>query len=224
MDVTNEFGLTQEQQESLPPPGDERREVLKARTDNLEQQIDEKTDHYAIDPAALEVDREIRNDLDKGYLDPSDSDPAYKYAWVQCKHPEDHPSRMVELKLAEKVQIPDGTWVRPWEVVGSNHKEAPKLQQTDGSRRIGDTLLMRCRKDYYALMELAKRKLTHQRNYGTDSGLVELAMRAGTEAGAATYNKYKSDANQSLFGNELQMRLDQAIRTGTLPGMEINRR
>ncbi len=218
MDVTNEFGLSQEQQVDLPPPGDERREVLKERTDNLQQQIDEKADHYAIDPAALEVDREIRHDLDQGCLTPSDADPAYKYAWVQCKHPEDHPSRMVELKLAERVQLPDGNWVRPWEVVGSKHKEALNLKQVDGSRRIGDTLLMRCRKDYYSLIELNKRKLNHQRNYGTDSALVDLATRAGTEAGTATYNKHKSDANQSLS------RLDQAIRTGTLPGMEINRR
>jgi len=227
MDVNqDEFGLPQQQEPNLPPPGDERREVLAKRKDNLEQQIDERSGQtFSIDPSKLEPDREILHDLDDDGLTPRKADPNYKYCWIQCRHPVDHPSRMVEQKLAEKVRLPNGDVIRPWQVVKGGDPDAAGFRiSAENTVVIGDVLLMRCRKDHYALLELRKRRTAHERSFGTDSALVDLALSAGTEAGAAAYNKHFSNANQTLFGNEFQMRLDNALRTGTIPGMEINRR
>jgi hypothetical protein len=227
MDIAqDQFGLPQQSVDpKLPPAGYKREEELKVRMDNLQQQIDERSEQtLAADPAALRPEREILNELDKGHLSISDADPNYHYAWVQCLHPADHPSRMVERKKAETVQLPDGSWVRPWEVIGSAHKEAQECKKADGTRRIGDVLLMRCRKDHYALLELSQRRKVHERNYGIDSDLVELALANDTEAGALTYNKYRDNANYHLRDKTFQTELDRRIRSGTLPGFEMNRR
>lgn len=226
MDVTqNEFGIPQPIQPNLPPPGDERREVLAARQDQLDQQIDEKSQQtFAVDPSKMEPDPEILGDIQKGFLDPPNADPNFKYAWTQCRHPVDHPSRMVESKLQERLQV-NGQWIHPWQVVMGTDPDAKGLRiSAENTCVIGDVLLMRCRKDYYALLEAERRRKTLERYYSADSGLVEVAMSAGAQGGEQAYNKYRDDANQSLFGNEFKMKLDNALRTGTLPGVHLNRR
>lgn len=221
----DEFGRSVEVSPNLPPPGDERQEVLKKRTDQLEEQIDQKSEQsFAIDPSKMEPDNEILKDIDKGFLHPPCADPKFEYAWVQCKHPEDHPSRMVETKLAEKVKV-GGKWIRPWAVVMGDEPDAKGLKKSaENTCTIGDVLLMRCRKDHYALLEMAKRRKSLERQYGTDSSLVEVALSYNAAGGEAAYNKYKDDANFSLFSNEFKMKLDNALRTGNLPGMQIPRR
>ncbi|HDZ26658.1 hypothetical protein LCGC14_0690100 [marine sediment metagenome] len=221
----DEFGLPQPIEPNLPPPGDERQEVLKKRTDQLEEQIDQKSNEsFAVDPSKMEPDNEILNDIDKGFLYPPCADPKFEYAWTQCKHPVDHPSRMVEIRLAEKIKV-NGEWKHPWSVVMGNDPDAKGFKvSAENTCTIGDVLLMRCRKDHYALLELAKRRKSLERQYGTDSSLVEVALSCNAAGGEAAYNKYKNDANFSLFGNEFKMKLDNALRTGNLPGMQINRR
>ena len=100
------------QEPTLPPPGDERREVLAARTDVLEEEIDKKSkDTFAVDPSKLEVDREVRYELDKGELDVSDKDPEYVYKWVQCESPRSNPSRLISQLQYRRVKV-NGTCIR----------------------------------------------------------------------------------------------------------------
>ncbi len=221
----DEFGRPVQVEPNLPPPGNERQEVLKKRTDQLEEQIDQKSDQFlAVDPAKMEPDNEILNDIDKGFLYPPSADPNFEYNWVQCRHPVDHPSRMVEIKLSEKIKV-GGKWVRPWKVVMGTDPDSKGLKiSAENTCTIGDVLLMRCRKDHYALLTLEKRRKTLERTYGTDSALVDIALSHNTTGGEEAYSKYKQDANFSLFGNALKMKLDNMVRTGNIPGLEINRR
>ena len=221
----DEFGRPVQVSPNLPPPGDARQEVLKQRTDQLEEEIDQKSNQFiGVDSSKMEPDNEILNDIDKGFLHPPCADPKFEYTWVQCKHPVDHPSRMVEIKLAEKIKV-NGEWKRPWQVVMGNDPDAKGFKvSAENTCTIGDVLLMRCRKDHYALLTLEKRRKTLERSYGTDSALVDMALSYNAAGGEAAYSKYKDDANFSLFGNEFKMKLDNALRTGNLPGMQINRR
>lgn len=221
----NEFGQPVQVSPNLPPPGDERREVLAERTDQLAQEIDQKSNQtFAVDPAAMEPDNEILNEIDKGFLYPPSADPKFQYNWIQCRHPVDHPSRMVETKLAEKVKV-NGKWIRPWKVVMGNDLDAKGLRiSAENTCVIGDVLLMRCRKDHYALLEMEKRRKTLERSYGTDSSLVDMALSYNAAGGEAAYSKYKEDANFTLHGNAFKMKLDNMVRTGNIPGLEINRR
>lgn len=214
----DEFGNPIQQEPNLPPAGYKREEELSRRQDQLDQQLDEKSQQsYAIDPSKMEPDREILNDLDKGFLTPPNADPNYKYAWIQCRHPVDHPSRMVETKLQERVKV-NGEWIRPWKVVKGTDSDGQGLPHTaENTCTIGDVLLMRCRKDHHALLDLEHRRKSYERYYSTDSNLVEVALQYGAAAGEDAYNKYRDNAN-------FKTKLDNALRTGTLPGVQFNRR
>ncbi|KKM62984.1 hypothetical protein LCGC14_1516180 [marine sediment metagenome] len=172
---------------NLPPAGYKREEVLAARTDILEEEIDERSkDTLAVDPSKLEVDREIRYDLDKGELDVTQADPNYVYRWVQCERPSSNPARMVDLLRYKSITY-NGQRYPTWEVVRGEMKEAREKKTALGTRQIGDTMLMRCHKNTYAIIEAEDRRKRANRQFGIDDRLVQLAESAGTKAGQQVY-------------------------------------
>ena len=211
---------------TLPPPGHQREETLKQRADQLEQ---EKAKYegmaYNIDPSKMNVDREIRYELEKGSLDIPNKDPNYVYTWVQCQYPMVNPTLKVEQKLARSVTIHKGSQsfkVPAWEIVTNRMPESKGLRiNATGHCQIGDTILMRCHKDVHRLIELKDRERKLQLRRNTDAQLLEQAARVQRRgykaaAGQDVYNKYRKDANDALDT------IDTMLREGTLPGININ--
>ena len=172
---------------NLPPAGYKREEYKAQNTDTLAEEIDKRSqDTLAVDPSKLEVDREIRYDLDKGELDVTESDPSYVYRWVQCERPSSNPSRMVDLLRYKSITY-DGKKYPTWEVVRGDTKEAREKKTALGTRQIGDTMLMRCHKNTFKIIEDEERRKRSNRQFGIDDRLVELAMSANTKAGQQVY-------------------------------------
>ncbi len=195
---------------NLPPAGYKREEELTKRTDILDEEIDKRSqDTLAVDPSKLEVDREIRYDLDKGELDVTESDPSYVYRWVQCERPSSNPSRMVDLLRYKSITY-QGKKYPTWEVVRGDMKEAREKKTALGTRQIGDTMLMRCHKNTYAIIEDEERRKRSNRQFGIDDRLVELAMSAGTKAGQQVYVDHGGQGSS-------EMNLD--IDTGNTPNI-----
>jgi hypothetical protein len=137
----------------LPPPGDARRETLKARQDTLEAAIAAMPDdHERLDPSRYRPIREVQGMLAEslrvGERQPiSGQLPDYEYCLVRFKEP----GSQVEIKETQEVwDSVAGCKVAVWEVVQGTMPEMAERRDVHGYRVIADTLLMRGRKDRVA--------------------------------------------------------------------------
>ena len=152
---------------TLPPAGHARKEVLKKRKDTLEHKAEEMAGQVevgAIDPKSFEVSREIGGRFDE--LQVVGALPQYAYKWVQIDYPTNSRGKMARLET-----------INGWEVVTGDMPEAPDLRQADGTRRLGDVILMRIRRDRFEKLqsEAEQRRVNVQR--GVTSGLQEMGDR-----------------------------------------------
>jgi len=141
--------------EALPPAGHLRREMLKARTDNLDAMAEKmlnETDAplYAVDPAKLKEEPEILRHLNFASMmfEVTDPVPGKVYLWERDTNDDHSP---IARKRAE-ARMWLGAGARGWEVVsgtGPDMPESRELLQADNTRRIGDVLLMRIDRDEY---------------------------------------------------------------------------
>ncbi len=215
---------------TLPPAGYKREEELSRRTDNLAEQMEKQPEQYSINPAAMEVDYEIRGLLEADLLEIPHKEPGYVYKWAQCMYPSHSPGLAIQRLEAMRVKMGDH-WYAVWEVVKGDFPEAKSFQSSGlnnsvmNTVRIGDVMLMRCRADVYAALENARKKKDHIRNVATDAGLQQVAYDAEkkgypTSAGHQTYNHYyPNQANQSLQGSTETV--NELIRTGQLPDNNV---
>lgn len=210
----------------LPPAGDERRDVLKARTDDLAEQAEtDGAEGGAIDPKALRVENELAQHfgLDGGFneLDVSNKNLAYEYKWQQSGFY----GRFVKRDLA-----------MGWAVVGSmtdeDDGEAIELKAVDGTRRLGDVVLLRMRKDKFKLMK--RREAAHRQAVqdGSTAALEELADEARRKHPSAKGLKVHTPGNMSeavmkRLGMDAQAKdtvtkiIDRQVRDGRMPGVPI---
>ena len=205
------------QPDSLPPAGYERDEELKRRTDALEEAAEEQfSDVGTIDPAALELDRELQ-DLIRGHnaLEVSHADPLYVYCWTYFGLN----GQMVWQKKAQG-----------WEVVQGDMKESKEYKAEDSTRRVGDTLLMRMRRDRYAKLELAQKLVRERQELSVASEINELALKyrgrgikVHTDQNATfASGKGMMDTIEKRAARQTALRtVDKHLRQGTVPGMEI---
>lgn len=227
---------------TLPPAGDARRDELKRRADALDaaaDQLREAAGIAAADASAFDVDNEIGrfagNGLDGSQVSGALAD--YVYVWEQA----DIHNRF------------GGLWVtqaksKGWEVVSGSMPEASERRFVDGTRRWGDTILLRMPRERYEALEAADRRRRLARTEGVSIALLEeaerkglavydldnpqtprareiaQAQRAAAEAARSTMVSTMRQAGRSgaqrVLASELATkRLDRAIRTGTVPGL-----
>jgi gas vesicle protein len=152
----------QEPSTPLPPAGDERKEELKKREDVLQEkaeQISDKNEVYAINPDAMKVDNELAQfwDAEDGtMLGVTDPIPGRAYNWAN--HSSQH-GVDVKRKMS-----------RGWKVVSGNDPECTAARGADGTRRIGDLMLM------WMPVELSERikerdKAKAEKIYGRNSSI-----------------------------------------------------
>lgn len=227
---------------NLPPAGHERREELKRRMDALTKEaehIASEMEIEGINPKALDIDNEIADHFDPAtsMLDVSDANPSYVYRWEQADLYNRQGNIWVTTRKAEG-----------WEVVSGSDPEAKNCRQVDGTRRVGDAILMRIRKDRYIALELADRRRRLSRSESVSLKALEMAEKAGipvhdlsnantpkhilqfaeAQAAAATaarqtmvrHMRQVGGQGKRVLASELaSRRLDSAIRSGRVPGM-----
>lgn len=123
--------------ENLPPAGHGRDEALKLRQVALEEEAEKLAEQMIIGEIPkkfMELDREIVRHLDQ--LDVTDKRPDMHYYWANFKAEHGH---HIERKKLVGFEVVSGT--------GEDCPEGHELVTEDGTRRIGDVLLMRVPKD-----------------------------------------------------------------------------
>lgn len=192
----------------LPPPGDARREELKRRTDALEQEAEETGLEGGTGPLP-EVENELAQHFNE--LEVSNQDPAYVYAWVNSGFY----TRFVKMKLA------DG-----WEVVQGDMPEAEELKGVgaDTTRRLGDVILMRIRRDRYLMLQRRERELRQRQQEGVTGTLQEMGDRyrqhgivvhTGETMNPRVMETMQKRATARRAGGQ---QFDQMLREGRVPG------
>jgi hypothetical protein len=209
---------TQAVEPNLPPPGDERREVLAERTDALAQaaeELAEKEEVYRVDPGAMEVESELAQYFDEFEVSGALDD--YAYCWVNCMS--NAHGRFVQWKLS-----------RGWEVVCGNMPEALALKQADGTRRLGDVLLMRIRRERKEMLDAINERNRMARAQGVASDLLELGERnrkhgvvvhVDGEIPEETLARMERGAEAQRRGTQA---VDKMLRQGRMPGMPMRGR
>lgn len=199
-------------QGALPPAGDERREELKRRTADLEEQREELAEGgveaHSVDPSAFKIDNEIASALPT-IERISNAQKGFEYGWVCFRQ---------NGLMVERAKI-DG-----WVVVSGSDLESREHLQPDGTRRVGDVLLMRISKDKAIMIRRRHRELRIRQREGVVAPLHELAAKN------SRYVIIHSDPNdpliqrlakQQLAKGIASKRFDAALRGGTVPGAEL---
>jgi hypothetical protein len=207
--------------EDLPPAGDDRRDELKRRADELAKEAAEVTAELnAINPKAFKVDREIAQKVTGDYneLSVPNADPAFTYCWVY-----NDPSR----RLGNRWIM--GKKSEGWEIVYHDQDDAKGLEHcrhVDGSIVIGDVTLMRLPLDKFLLLERKRRSRQRAVESGVTSELQELGDKyAGSGARVLTPENMPPDYLKRMAGSHAArqvagQRFDKMIRTGNVPGAE----
>ncbi len=192
----------------LPPPGDERREVLAERTDNLAEAAERLgAERASINPKAFHVDNEIADHIDD--LSVTNRRPEYEYCWVFTGQQ----GRMIRMKTAQG-----------WEVVQGDEPEAMQFKGigADTTRRHGDVILMKCRKDRFKLLQKQDEKRRQALLGSPTAGLEDLGDRYN-KAGVVVHSNMDSInpriANRMMARQMGERALDNMIRDGDVPGM-----
>ncbi len=215
------------------PAGYKRQEQQAKNHDVLQQKVEEMSTAggvASLNPKALEEDREILGLIVEGNLDIPGAVDGYVYKWVQCRIPKDSPGMKVRevLTMRIKVRSPAGqTQTIPcWERVEGNMPECPDLKDAEGSRVLGDTLLVRCKRDVYVLIEEQERKLNKQRAATVEAGMVDTAQMINQKAGRPLIFGGVDTYDQRFGEGETNSRireLNQQLKDGSVPGLDIRR-
>lgn len=200
----------------LPPAGDERRDVLKERTDTLQQEAEERAALLELDrmnPNVLAPDREIRQHFDAfNELAVSQAQDEFEYCWVFAGRN----SYWIRWKSAQG-----------FEVVQNDMPEAQEHRGigADSTRRVGDTILMRIRKDRAMRIRKQARDLAAAREEGVDSTIMEMGERAAHMGVRVSRLGGLSAVQQEIIAKRAQARsiasstFNDQIRQGTVPGL-----
>jgi hypothetical protein len=199
-------------EDTLPPAGDARREVLHARDDALAEEAETRAateDRGRIDPAKLRVENELAQHFNE--LEVSNQDPAYAYAWTFTG----------QHGLAIKTKLSQG-----WEVVQGDLREAEELKGMGGdtTRKLGDTLLMRCRRDRYIKLQRRDADLRDRQQDGIAGRLTELGDKYRDKgvivhAGEGVNpDLMRTMATRAQSRQSAGQRFGQMLRRGTVPG------
>jgi len=208
-------------QASLPEAGYKRDEELARRADALEERADAAPEVYPIDPKAFEEDREILYDLTIDQLQVTNMQPGYVYCWAYFGQN----GQMVWAKKA-----------LGWRVVGvgpdaGRDRECEEHKEVDGSRRIGDVLLMKIPEERYNRILKAQERRRLAQQLGVTQDVQDFAEKHGmiihkdlstVKVGPHTLaDVMTKKAERATAARKVAMKhLDKKIREGTVFGEE----
>lgn len=204
--------------ESLPPAGYGRNETLRMRQDDLDREIEERSNALflaAIDPAKFgHIDNEIAQYAQRDGAVPH-ARPDYKYCWVEYnqRNPSDHGQHL----LANQQE--------GWECVHEGDDDAqgvaPVTETPEGYLRWGSVILMRIQRDRYVTIQATRRarqKLIEGQHMDA-SHIVELGHRYGVEIHTSlppeTIQRAKMQHRMKLTQQQAWQRIDRKLRDGT---------
>ena len=206
----------------LPPPGHKRVEELKKRTDVLAEAAEtQPIEREPIDPKKFTVDRELARLIVDGGLEVTNPQPGYRYAWVRFGKGQ---MDQVHYKRSMRVKDQDGNIYPVWEVVGGDMPESREQRNVEGLRVVGDVLLMRALEERYAAIEAYGAEMRRRQQEGVNNELIAKGEKYGitvhTDVNDPVLKRAMVHATASSIASQ---QLNQHIREGTVPGMQVRR-
>lgn len=205
-----------QQPADLPPAGHARDEELKKRTDRLEMKIEQEAPEVYPMPE-IEEDREILHALyEHDMLEVSEPEPGFTYCWAYYGLN----GQMVWMKKS-----------LGWEVVKGKHfREAREHMDSDGTRTIGDVLLMRIPTQRYKAIIKQQRERRQSQQLGVSAEVIAYARKHGlkvhedlstVKVGANTLmDVMQRKAERRTGAKKVAMQhLDKKLREGQVPGL-----
>lgn len=212
---------------SLPPAGHQRREDMLKRQDILQaeaERIASQMQAGTVDPRNLEIANEIASRTQ--YLSVTNADPAFVYGWVSKNRHGQHVQAMKQYG---------------WITVQGDDPEALELKGTDRgmgtmpgtTRELGDVVLMKIPRERYVVLKALEVAKTRQLQKASTAALLDLADKHRKD-GFIVRPFRMEDPDGDLSGPEIKPRrftskkkamemIDNALRDGTVPGMEITK-
>lgn len=206
----------------LPPAGHEQREVLKERTDNLEQQAETQyADVGAIPKHALEPDYNVQSEIRRAsYLEIGINHPLYKTKWVNYVN--QNGSMVWQAKN-------DG-----WQIATVREfPETRDMQKADGSLRVADVILMFIRHDEHLLLEQREKHKRLKQQYGVEAEIFDLAASANRREGREVFKNVQTpnmtgvnDATLEVMKKRAASRtaaniIGNRMKEGFIPGVPL---
>lgn len=210
------------------PAGPKRREAMARVQDELEEDIAAMPEGAtAVKLKDIKIDGEIISNFNSGHV--SNADPAFVYAWKRYVAPFGG-TAPVDYDLALTIRTSSHGVLKCWEKVNGLMTEAIEHRAVDGTRKIGDVMLLRCRKDVYAAIQQWEADKREHRLKGPASTLQSLGDRTGIHvrvddvvmAQRGVDDPVMKHALKHAAANEIANRqLDTQIREGRVRGMEV---
>lgn len=206
---------------STLPAGDARREAERTAADDLAAEAQERgIEAGAINPRAFRIENEIAQHFNE--LEVTNSLDEYEYCWVQAGY---H-GRFIKMKQAQRVEE-DGGLAPCWEVVQGDMPEALEVKglMADTTRRLGDVILMRCRRDRAAKLRKMQEARRAQVERGITSELEEMGQRLRGR-GVIVHTSLDDDAmkraqNRAAMRMQAGQMIDGMLRDGSVPGLGV---
>lgn len=206
---------------SALPAGEARREAEKSAADELAEEAQARgLEAGAIHPKAFRIENEIASRFNE--LEVTDAQPEYEYCWVQAGY---H-GRFIKMKQAQRVEE-DGGLVPCWEVVQGDMPEALEVRglMTDTTRRLGDVILMRCKRDRALKLRKMQEARRAQVERGITSELEEMGQRLRGR-GVIVHTTLDDDAlkraqNRAAMRLQASQMIDGMLRDGSVPGLGV---
>lgn len=208
--------------DATAPAGYKRTDQRLRRKDQLEQQAEEQAAESgieAINPDALLPDDELQQLLE-GFdgSQITNADPNYVYMWVCVEFPASARG------LAVLTHTSQG-----WEVVKGDSLEAVEYRQPDGTRKLGDSILLRITRRRKAALDYRVAALNAKREGQSQEELQAIAARYGIQV--VPFDQMSPERQafierraQAAFSQQAAMqKFAENARTGTIPGVPPGR-
>jgi len=203
-------------QADLEEAGYKRNEQLARRADELAERAETAgPEVYGIDPDVVAPDREILSRLrPEGMLDGShvtNRQPGWEYCWVYYG--------LNSQFVWQKKYL-------GWRVVTGSDPECQEYKEVDGTRRIGDVLLMKIPRERYLEIEEQKAKRRDEQYLGIKARLQELSDKSGiriyddlSKVDVGGRNLADVMERKAAARDVAMQHIDRKLRDGDVPGI-----
>lgn len=188
-----------------------------ALADDLDPERD--VEQFRVDEKARRPIREIRAAVNS--LAVTKAVAGYVYCWA--RYISANAMTQVDMLTGMTVTV-DGVPTPCWEIVEGKMPEAMERRSVDGTRKIGDVMLLRCKQEVYdAIRDWEAQKVANQQ-LSVEGPLREFASRHNLRVydGDELKNPRLQQAfKQSVASGQASRVFAQQLRTGTVQGHEI---
>lgn len=200
--------------------GHTRDEVMLMVKDELEQAGEEGAnadERFRLDPSKFVIENEIGSKANS--LNISNADPARAYCWARFKC--DNGVSQAETKRALTIGVREIATGKKWQetiwhVVEGTDKESLELKQVDGTRRLGDVILLWAKREVYeAVQRVAEEK--RQELYGkpkreAQAFFEKTGIKVVTEAEMAKDPRFEKVAKHAEVFRRSNETADEQVR------------